>query len=228
MKKCIVMFVLCGLSVVAGIVCSSMGMVGYSILAFTVAVVFGLFGLRAGISNRNPEEVYENKVKDALNTFDSILLKCNSVPNMEGRNIIRVETMDDLVDAQYEIRKPICYLKQSESCAFLLLDEKEAYVYIEKLHEDVLSPVEIEINDMKFRKRDKVDMDSEMLQDIDKTTIIKLSNKKSYRVSPIRKKEEEEKQEEKEEKEYKTEYLFDVEELQDVVPVNTEEVEILD
>ena len=47
-------------------------------------------------------------------------------------------------------------------------------------------------------------MDSEMLRDIEKTTIVKLSNKKSYKVSPIRKdkKKEEEKQEEiKEEKE---------------------------
>ena len=30
-------------------------------------------------------------------------------------------------------------------------------------------------------------MDSEMLRDIEKTTIVKLSNKKSYKVSPIRK-----------------------------------------
>ena len=39
---------------------------------------------------------YENKVKTELNTYDSILLKCNSVPNMDGRNIIKVETIDDI------------------------------------------------------------------------------------------------------------------------------------
>ena len=32
-------------------------------------------------------------------------------------------------------------------------------------------------------------MDSEMLRDIEKTTIVKLSNKKSYKISPVRKKE---------------------------------------
>ena len=32
-------------------------------------------------------------------------------------------------------------------------------------------------------------MDAEMLRDIEKTTVVKLSNKKSYKVSPIRKKE---------------------------------------
>ena len=104
----------------------------------------------------------------------------------------------------------------------MLLDDKEAYVYIVKLHDDVTSPVEIEINNMKFRKRENADMDSEMLQDIDKTTIIKLSNKKSYKVSPIRKKEEETKP-----KEYETEYLFDADEIKDV-KAPADEIEILD
>ena len=227
MKKCIVMIGLFAISFIAGIVLSAMGNVGYAILAFTVSIVFGLFGLHFGFDNRNPDQVYESKVKDMINTYDSILLKCNTVPNIDGRNIIKVETMDDLVDAQYEIRKPICYLKQSESCAFILLDEKEVYVYIEKLHEDVLSPVEIEINNMKFRKKENSDIDSEMLQDIDKTTIIKLSNKKSYKVSPIRKNKEEEEKKQIE-NDYTAEYLFDQEELQDVTASSNEEVEILD
>jgi len=187
---------------IAGI-CLLNGVTGYSILAFTVALIFGLFGINEVINNRNPRLVYENKVKNDLNTFDSILLKCNSVPNMEGRNVIKVETIDDLVNVQYEVRKPICYVKQSESCSYVLLDEKEAYVYIEKLNDKVVSPVEIDIRQMKFKMQEEKDLDSEMLKDIDKTTIIKLSNKKSYRVSPIRKKEV------KEKNKYEIEYLFD-------------------
>lgn len=221
-SKNIILLGLCGFCFLIGIVCITKASTGYAILAFTVAVIFGLFGAKAFIGNRNPDTVYENEVKDLLNTYDSILLKCGTVPNMEDRNIVRVESMDDLVDAQYEIRKPICYLKQTESCAFMLLDDKEAYVYIVKLHDDVTSPVEIEINNMKFRKRENADMDSEMLQDIDKTTIIKLSNKKSYKVSPIRKKEEEAKP-----KEYETEYLFDADEIKDV-KAPADEIEILD
>ncbi len=227
MKKCIIMIGLFAVCLVAGIVFSTMSNVGYAILAFTVAIVFGLFGFYFGFGNRNPRQVYDSKVKEFINTYDSILLKCSSVPNIDGRNVIKVESMDDLVDAQYEIRKPICYLKQTESCAFILLDEKEVYVYIEKLHEDVVSPVEIEINNQKFRKKESTEMDSEMLQDIDKTTIIKLSNKKSYKVSPIRKNKEE-KKDPKIENDYTAEYLFDTNELQDVNTNNNEEVEILD
>ncbi len=232
MKKSYVMIGLFVVSLIGGFICFSSSLVGYSILAFTVSAVFGLFGIHSILGNRNPNQVYESKVKDLLNTYDSILLKCGSVPNMEGRNIIRVESMDDLVDAQFEIRKPICYLKQSENCSFVLLDEKEAYVYVEKLKEDELSPVEIEINNMKFRNKENRDLDSEMLQDIDKTTIIKLSNKRSYKVSPIRKKNEP-KEEQLEENDYTAEYLFDVDELQDVealqdINLAKDEVEILD
>ena len=224
--KLYIMLGLCGFFVIIGILCLTRSLVGYSILAFTTAVIFGLFAVHSYLGNRSPDIRYESEVRDILNTFDSILLKCSSVPSIDGRNIIRVETMDDLVDAQYEIRKPICYLKQSESCSFVLLDEKEAYIYVEKIRDDVLSPVEIEINNLKFRKKENADMDSEMLQDIDKTTIIKLSNKKSYKVSPIRKNKDENKSS-LNKTDYEAEYLFDEEELQEVMPAK-DDVEILD
>ena len=159
----------------------------YSILIFVTAGVLFIMGVNGLMESNNPEKKYESSVKQILNTFDSILVKSNSTPELEGRNIIIVESIDDLIDAQLEIRKPICYLKQAESCSFVLLDDKEAYVFIQKLNEDVKSPVEIEIDNLKIKNKSADEMDSEMLRDIEKTTIVKLSNKKSYRVSPVRK-----------------------------------------
>ncbi len=163
-------------------------LLGYALLCVTVAVVLLISAVASLFHNSNPTRVYDSKIRDILTTYDSILVKSNSVPKLEGRNIILVESMDDLVDAQLEIRKPICYLKQIESCSFVLLDDKEAYVYVEKLHSEDLSPVEIEIENLKVKKKSAEEMDSEMLRDIEKTTIVKLSNKKSYKVSPVRKK----------------------------------------
>ena len=177
---------------------------GYWYICAAGAVVALGFGLKFVFDNSNPTRAYESNVRNIINTFDSILVQSNAVPKLEGRNIIYVETIDDLIDAQLEIRKPICYYKQTESCSFALLDDKEAYIYIEKLNPDVVSPLEIEIKENKLKIKSADEMDSEMLRDIEKTTIVKLSNKKSYKVSPIRKdkKKEEEKQEEiKEEKE---------------------------
>ncbi len=161
--------------------------VGYAIICATIAVVLIIFGIKFILNGGDPAKVYESNVRNILNTFDSILVKSNTVPKLIGRNIIIVEEMDDMVDAQLEIRKPICYYKQTESCSFVLLDDKEAYVYVEKLNPDVISPVEIEINDIKLKQKNSEDLDSEMLKDIEKTTIVKLSNKKSYKVSPIKK-----------------------------------------
>ena len=161
--------------------------VGYALIAASFGLILLVFGIKAILSERNPEQAYESKIKGIINTFDSILVKSNTVPKLLGRNIIFVEEIEDLVDAQLEIRKPICYYKQTESCSFILLDDKEAYVYIEKLNPDVVSPVEIEINDIKRKQKNSEDLDSEMLRDIEKTTIVRLSNKRSYRVSPVRK-----------------------------------------
>lgn len=224
--KSVILMVLFAVCFVLSIIFYARSLTGYAILFITISILFGLFGGYFYIQGKNPKSAYENEIKSTLNTYDSILLKCNTIPNLDNRNIIRVESMDDLVDAQFEIRKPICYIKQTESCSFMLLDEKEVYVYIAKLKEDELSPVEIEINNMKYRKKNNSDMDSEMLQDIDRTTIVKLSNKKSYRISPIRKNKEEKKESMKP-SEYEAEYLFDEEELKDVQPVK-EDIEILD
>ena len=180
----------------------------YSILVLTIAGVLLIAALGLLFQNSSPTRAYESKVNSILNTYDSVLVKSSSVPNLDDRNIVVVLSIDDLVDAQLEIRKPICYLKQTESCSFVLLDSKEAYVYVEKVNEDVVSPVEIAIKESKIKNKNKDEMDSEMLRDIDKTTVIKLSNQKSYRVSPIRKKKKTVKkddiEEDKKEKEEKT------------------------
>ncbi len=224
--KIVILLSLFAICLVVAIVFFSVSLTGYAIFSLTASILFGLFGLRQFLESKNPKDAYENEIKNILNTYDSILLKCNTVPNFDDRNIIRVEAMDDLVDAQFEIRKPICYLKQTDNCAFMLLDEKEVYVYIAKLDEEEQTPVEIEIQNMKYRKKADSDMDAEMLRDIDKTTIVKLSNKKSYRISPIRKKQEEKKSSLKE-SDYEAEYLFDTNELQEVTPIQ-DEIEILD
>ena len=159
----------------------------YSIVSLTAGVIALVFGVKTLLNDRSPEKSYESKIRNIINTFDSILVKSNTVPKLVGRNIIFVEEMGDLVDAQLEIRKPICYYRQTESCSFVLLDDKEAYVYVEKLNPEVVSPLEIEINDIKRMQKNSQDLDSEMLRDIEKTTIVRLSDKRSYKVSPVRK-----------------------------------------
>ena len=159
----------------------------YSIVAITLSGISLVFGIKSLMGERSPEKAYESKVRNIINTFDSILVKSNTIPKLVGRNIIFVEEMGDLVDAQLEIRKPICYYRQTESCSFVLLDDKEAYVYVEKLNPEIVSPLEIEINDIKRMQKNSDNLDPDLLKSIEKTTIVMLSDKRSYKVSPVRK-----------------------------------------
>ena len=185
MKGIILIVLAIGFSI-AGVYLMNTNLKGYSIFSVSVALVLLFMGVTYIIDNSSPERIYSSNIKEILNTFDSVLVKSNNLPSLEGRNIIILESIDDLVDAQLEIRKPICYLKQNESCSFMLFDEKEIYICIEKLNDEVVSPVEIELENIKTKVKNSDEIDSSMIRDIDKTTIVKLSNKKSYKVSPIR------------------------------------------
>lgn len=186
-KKGYIVLILGIIFIIIGVFLMDSDFSKYCVFLFPVGGIFVLLGFLSKIS-KNPEKNFENTINGIINTYDSILVKSSTVPSFDGRNIIEVMGFDDLIDAQLELRKPICYMKQTESCSFVLLDDKEAYVYIEKINDQVISPVEIEIKEMKIRNKNKEDLDAEMLRNIDKTTVVKLSNKKSYKVSPIRKK----------------------------------------
>ncbi len=191
MKKNILGFILLGIAIlilVFGLVMLKTRFSSYAIVAYVAAAIVGFVGIYYVITNSNPKVAYESAVRSVLNTYDSVLVQSNQVPKLDGRNIVYIGTMDDLIDAQLEIRKPICYVKQSESCSFILLDEKEAYIHIMKLSMDVLSPLEIEIKENELKVKNKDEMDAEMLKEIERTTIVRLSNQRSYKVSPIRKK----------------------------------------
>lgn len=160
--------------------------VQYGILVIVFSVVILIFSCISFINGRDPTKTYESRIKNTLNTYDSILVRNKEVPSLENRNIIMLYEFQDLVNAQMELRRPICYIKQIESCSFILLDGTEAWVYIDKLNEDVVSPIEIEINNMKRVLKKEEEIEQELLKKIERTTIIKLPNSRSYKISPIR------------------------------------------
>ena len=136
----------------------------------TYAIVFGAISLVTLIflivfirNTRSEESIYKSTLRKILKNYDAILVQSYNFPKLSGKNIIRVTNLEDLMDAQLELRKPIYYMIEGEdSCSFVLLDNTE------------------------YEKH--ADIDESLLADIERTTIIKLSNMKSFRVSPIKKK----------------------------------------
>lgn len=160
----------------------------YGIVAGTVTLILFVIFILFCINSRDEESIYKNKLNKLLKTYDSILVKSSTLPSLEDRNIIQVDSFQDLINAQLEIRKPIYYKLQVSCCSFLLLDDKEACTYILKSNDKVVSDLDILINENNIVNKKKEKNDYSILKNIDKTSIIMLDNSKSFKVSPIREK----------------------------------------
>ncbi len=171
--------------------------INYALIVFAIAVSFIIQELTYRFTGDTKEEKYETKLKKILKTYDSVLVETRKVPVIDSEKIILVNSIDDLIDAQTELRKMIYFFKQTDNCSFILFDQNQAIIYILKKNDDILSPLEIEINNNKIKNKNKGDIDEETLNEISKTTIIKLPNDKVYKISPVRKKDDIKKSREK-------------------------------
>ena len=184
-KKLIILVVLIITSIIIDLLLIHQQLFSYFIVVTAALFILTIYLITYILENKDEESIYKSKLKKALKNYDAILVESQRFPELKGKNIIRVTNMDDLIDAQIEIRKPIYYMIENEtSCSFVLLDTNEACVYILKQNEEIVSPLEQIIDEIEKKKNN--DDDSSLLEDIEKTTIIKLKNK-TLKVSPYRK-----------------------------------------
>lgn len=159
-------------------------------LAVTLILIFSLIIFVK--NNKSPEDRFKSQLKNILKTYDGILISSSNIPKLEGKNIILVDSIQDIIDAQTEIRKPIYYKKTISSCSFILLDRDEACIYTLKESKDIVAPIDEVLDTIRKNEEKRLEegIDESILKEIEKTTIVKLKDK-AYRISPIRKKKEE-------------------------------------
>ena len=140
--------------------------INYAVIVLAIAVSFIIQELTYRFTGDTKEEKYETKLKKILKTYDSVLVETRKVPVIDSEKIILVNSIDDLIDAQAELRKMIYFFKQTDNCSFILFDQNQAIIYILKKNDDILSPLEIEINNNKIKNKNKGDIDEETLKHI--------------------------------------------------------------
>ncbi len=157
---------------------------GFFIVLLTLFIVLIVF--LAIYLKEKPDEytAFVKEKKRILKTYGSVIIEVETLPNIVGKNIIKVKSMDDLVDAQLELREPIYYKNDNDSCFFLLLHYNEACVYILRLNENVISPTEQSIRFMS--KGNAKETYESLLDNIEDTIVFKLDEMRSYKISPIR------------------------------------------
>ena len=180
-KKFLIMFIIGLLAIVAVYIFNYLDFLLYVII-FTV-FSFVLFVI-AYLRGDDEKAVYKSNLKSILKTYDVILVKVDNIPDIDFKTIAIANSIDDLLNAQIEVRKPIFYYLDNESCSFILVDEKVTLVYVLKQNEDSESTLLKLIEEQKHTKKKEKKLAE--IEEIDKTTIIEL-NDKSFKVSPIRK-----------------------------------------
>lgn len=161
----------------------SKNMITFAIVLGTIAIISLFLFITELFTNRNPEEKYNTFIKDIMKSFDAVLVKTDELPEIDNRSLVIVTDFEDLIDAQIEIRKPIYYKRADRSILFVLLDDKQACICLVKVSDDEKSEFDTYIEEQKNKKEK---FDQSLFADIENTTIVKLDNNKSYRVSPIR------------------------------------------
>ena len=188
-KKTITIFAIVALIVLAIVILVTIvaGLTGASIVLVTLFIILTI-SLAIYLKD-SPDElsVFIREKKRILRTYDSVIVEVEDIPNIAGKNIIKVKTIGDLVDAQLELREPIYYKNDNDSCFFLLLHYNEACIYILKLNDTVISPTEQSIKYMKpDKKEEKKESNQNILENVENTIVYKLDEMRSFKISPVR------------------------------------------
>jgi len=157
--------------------------------ALVLGALFIILAICLGIYIREEPDEFSVFVKNRrriLKTYNSIIVEVEDIPNIAGKNIIKVKSIEDLVDAQLELREPIYYKNDNDSCFFMLLHYNEACIYILRMNEDVVSPTEQSIKYMKEEPSDKENKKENILENVENTIVYKLDELRSFKISPIR------------------------------------------
>ena len=149
-------------------------------------------------NTRTPNSIFKSKVKNIINTYDSILAKIDILPDLTDKDIIYIPKFEELINTQGETKKPIFYNVTDKTASFILIDNNLVCYSVIKEDDLLIDPFESKLMIANAKKNVK-DIDESILADLEQTTIIKLPNVGSYKVSPIRKKQHQNKEETKEE-----------------------------
>lgn len=158
----------------------------YMILTITLSVIVTIALIKHLRSTRSKESIYKSRLKSIIKTYDSILVKTKDIPDFTNKEVVRIDYFEDIVSAQEEIKKPLFYIIHEASTSFILIDDSIICVYFLKIDANKKNLVDEAIETAKIKHIYK-NLDESLFEDIDNTTIIKFSNNKTYRVSPIKK-----------------------------------------
>ncbi len=115
------------------------------VILFVIILIYLAYTLGA---YKTDKDIYNYNLQKIFREYSSILVE-SSIPNLENKDIIYVRDIENLANAHAQLRQPIYFIRDGESCAFIILDHNNALVYIYKKDIGVFNRVENLINELK-------------------------------------------------------------------------------
>ena len=105
--------------------------VSHGIMFWVIAVVLGINFLITYNNNVKKENIFDRKVKKILSAYDSVIVRIEKVPVLKDMNVVEVSTMDELIDAQNEMRLPINFIedKKRKVARFFIIKNNVVWIY---------------------------------------------------------------------------------------------------
>lgn len=157
----------------------------YLLYSIIFTIFFFILFVIAYLQSDDEKAVYKSNLKSILKTYDVILVKVDNIPEFDLKTVAYANSIDDLLNAQIEVRKPIYYYLDESCCSFILIDEKITLIYVLKQNDNSESTLINFINENTPHKKKEKKLKE--IEDLDKTTVIEL-NDKLFKISPVRNK----------------------------------------
>ncbi len=174
--------VISGISIIVALYFFASNKLDYMYIALLSFVLFILLFFKQLSVEKNP---FKSKINKIIKTYDSILVEINSLPKLSDKKVITTKFFKDIINVQFEVRKPIYYLKDEEYCDFIIINKEDAYIYTLKDKEDIKSVVEQYIDERNAKEKAKDD-EFNFINSLNEPTIVKFDDDTGYKISPVK------------------------------------------
>lgn len=154
-----------------------------SLICLLLFVISLIILLKNIFAIKKPNGLFNEYVRSIIDNNESILVEIDKFPDLNNKKIYRTKTIDDLLNMETSVKKPIYYITNNDSYDFILLDNKKVYINTIRKNKNIISCLDLYLSDLNNNKKDQYDL----IEDLDKTTIIKVDKDKEYIVYPLNK-----------------------------------------
>ena len=131
---------------------------------------------------KKPNGYFYDYIHNILEENENILVEIDKFPKFINKKIYRTSTINDLLNLERTIKKPIYYTYNNDSYDFILVDDKKIYINTIKKDDNIISCLDLYLKELNKKKNEY-----NLIEDLDKTTVIKVDKDKEFIVYPLNK-----------------------------------------